>query len=98
MRVLAAVLVTWGLRAYKGDPGMIGLEPTWDEHLANLLAVFREVRRVLRKDGTCWLNYGDAYAATSRKGRAGCNGNGHEQVASTWWASVTKRSEGGKAE
>ena len=52
----------WGLRAYKGDPGMIGLEPTFDEHLANLVAVFREVRRVLRKDGTLWLNYGDAYA------------------------------------
>ena len=53
----------WGLRAYKGEPGMIGLEPTFEEHLENLVAVFREVRRVLRKDGTVWLNYGDAYAA-----------------------------------
>ena len=51
----------WGLRSYKGDPGMIGLEPTFDEHLENLVAVFREVRRVLRSDGTCWVNYGDAY-------------------------------------
>ena len=51
----------WGLRAYGGDPGMIGLEPTFDEHLENLVAVFREVRRVLRKDGTLWLNYGDRY-------------------------------------
>ena len=34
---------------------MIGLEPTFDEHLSNLVAVFREVRRVLRKDGTVWL-------------------------------------------
>ena len=51
----------WGLRAYGGDPGMIGLEPTFAEHIENLLAVFREVRRVLRKDGTLWLNYGDAY-------------------------------------
>ena len=42
----------WGLRAYKGDPGMIGLEPTFDDHLDNLVAVFREVRRVLRSDGT----------------------------------------------
>ena len=40
---------------------MIGLEPTFDEHLANLVAVFREVWRVLRDDGTLWLNYGDAY-------------------------------------
>ena len=53
----------WGLRAYKGDPGMIGMEPTFDEHLENLVSVFREVRRVLRDDGTLWLNYGDAYAA-----------------------------------
>ena len=42
---------------------MIGLEPTFDEHLSNLVAVFREVRRVLRSDGTLWLNYGDAYVA-----------------------------------
>ena len=41
---------------------MIGLEPTFDEHLSNLVDVFREVRRVLRDDGTLWLNYGDAYA------------------------------------
>ena len=42
---------------------MIGLEPTFDEHLANLVAVFREVRRVLRDDASLWLNYGDAYNA-----------------------------------
>ena len=46
---------------------MIGLEPTFDEHLENLVEVFREVKRVLRKDGTLWLNYGDAYAASSAK-------------------------------
>ena len=62
----------WGLRSYKGDPGMIGLEPTFEGHLSSLCMVFREVRRVLRKDGTCWLNYGDAYAATS-KGSGGTN-------------------------
>ena len=56
----------WGLRSYQGDPGMIGLEPTFDEHLDNLVSVFREVRRVLRNDGTCWLNYGDAYAGGGR--------------------------------
>ena len=52
----------WGLRAYCGDPGMIGLEPTFEEHLVNLVEVFREIRRVLRTDGTCWLNYGSRYA------------------------------------
>ena len=56
----------WGLRAYGGDPDMIGLEPTCAEHIENLLAVFREVRRVLRADGTLWLNYGDAYTSGNR--------------------------------
>ena len=57
----------WGLRSYGGDAGMIGLEPTLDEHIANLVAVFREVWRVLRKDGTVWLNYGDAYCSVGHK-------------------------------
>ena len=48
----------WGLRAYQGGERMIGLEPTFDEHLEALVAVFREVKRVLRSDGTLWLNYG----------------------------------------
>ena len=61
----------WSLRAYGGDPGMIGLEPTFEEHLENLLAVFREVRRVLRPDGTLWLNYGDCYARGDKRGSSG---------------------------
>lgn len=53
----------WGLRDY-GVAGQIGMEPTPDEHVAKLVEVFREVRRVLREDGVLWLNYGDAYATT----------------------------------
>ena len=53
----------WGLRDY-GVEGAIGLELTFEEHLETLVTVFREVRRVLRKDGTCWLNYGDSYAGS----------------------------------
>lgn len=53
----------WGLRDY-GVEGQIGLEPTLAEHLDVMVRVFREVRRVLRKDGTCWVNYGDCYATT----------------------------------
>ena len=56
----------WGLRAYKGDTGMIGLEPTWQNHLDNLLEVFNGVWRVMRDDGTLWLNYGDAYAGSGK--------------------------------
>jgi DNA modification methylase len=42
----------------------LGLEPTPDEYVAQMVAVFREVRRVLRHDGTCWLNLGDSYAGS----------------------------------
>ena len=56
----------WGLRKYGGDPGMIGMEPIFEEHLDNLLRVFKEVKRVLRDDGTFWLNYGDAYSGGGR--------------------------------
>lgn len=52
----------FGLRDY-GMAGQIGLEPTPDAYVAELVAVFREVRRVLRDDGTLWLNLGDSYAA-----------------------------------
>lgn len=61
----------WGLRTYKGDDGLIGLEETFEEHVENLVAVFRQVRRVLRHDGTLWLNYGDAYAGSGRGGDFG---------------------------
>jgi DNA modification methylase len=57
----------FGLRDY-GVAGQIGLEPTPDEFIAELVAVFREVRRVLRKDGTVWLNLGDSYAAGGHGG------------------------------
>ena len=53
----------FGLRDY-GVDGQIGLEPTPDEFVASLATVFREVRRVLRDDGTLWLNLGDSYART----------------------------------
>ena len=53
----------WGLRDY-GCDGQIGLEGTMLEHIALLVEVFRDVRRVLHKDGTCWINYGDAYSGS----------------------------------
>lgn len=53
----------WGLRDY-GVAGQIGLEPTLGEHLAVMVDVFREVWRILKPQGTLWLNYGDCYATT----------------------------------
>jgi DNA modification methylase len=52
----------WGLRDY-GVKGQIGLEKTPQEFISKLVSVFREVRRVLRRDGTCWVNMGDSYSA-----------------------------------
>ncbi len=51
----------WGLRDY-GVAGQHGLEPTPEEYVAKMVGVFKEVRRVLRDDGTLWLNLGDSYA------------------------------------
>lgn len=58
----------WGLRDY-GVDGQIGLEPTPAEFVERMVDVFREVRRVLCKDGTCWMNLGDSYL--NAKGEAG---------------------------
>lgn len=56
----------WGLRDY-GVDGQIGLEQSPAEYLAKMVEVFREVRRVLRPDGTCWVNMGDCYATGAGK-------------------------------
>lgn len=53
----------WGLRDYGTGDQQIGQESTPDEYVQNLVEVFREVHRVLRPDGTLWLNLGDSYAA-----------------------------------
>lgn len=57
------------LRDY-GVKGQIGLENTPDEYIEKLVSVFREVRRVLKNDGTLWVNIGDTYAG-SGKGAGG---------------------------
>jgi DNA modification methylase len=64
----------WGLRKYTdaGSPEEkyeIGLEPTLGQHLEVMVRLFREVRRVLKPKGCCWINYGDTYA-TKPNGRS----------------------------
>jgi DNA methylase len=66
----------WGLRDY-GVKGQIGLEKTPEEYVARLVEIFHEVRRVLRDDGTLWLNLGDSYATGA--GKVGnCPGGGKQ--------------------
>jgi hypothetical protein len=59
----------YGLRDY-GHAGQIGLEQTPDDYVAKMVEVFREVRRVLRDDGTVWLNIGDSYAGSGKGGQS----------------------------
>jgi DNA modification methylase len=57
----------WGLRDY-GATSQLGLEPTLEAYIANMVAVFRQVSRVLRDDGTFWLNMGDSYGQNQGNG------------------------------
>jgi DNA modification methylase len=72
----------YGLRDY-GHDGQIGLEESPEAYVQKMVEVFREVKRVLRDDGTLWLNLGDSYAGNnsqaSNNGRAGF-GNPREKV------------------
>lgn len=54
----------WGLRDYGLGEDALGLEPTPELYVEHIVDIFREVRRVLRRDGTCWLNMGDSYAGS----------------------------------
>ena len=55
----------WGLRDY-GVQGQLGLEDTPEAYVENMVKVFREVRRVLKDDGTLWLNIGDSYSGSGK--------------------------------
>lgn len=63
----------YGLRDY-GVEGQLGHEQTPEEFVSSLVAVFRAVRRVLRDDGTLWINLGDTYARAPAKGGSGTGG------------------------
>ncbi len=76
----------WGLRDY-GIDGQLGLEKTPEEYVGKMVEVFREVKRVLRKDGTCWVNMGDGYA------NSGNQVTGYNEPD---WIKTGGRCEGGK--
>jgi DNA modification methylase len=78
----------WGLRDY-GVLGQLGLERTPEEYVAKLVEAFREVRRVLKKDGTLWLNLGDSYNGSGKGGDK--LGNEGKQTSNTGSISVKDR-------
>lgn len=89
----------WGLRDY-GVDGQLGLEQTPEEYIEKVVVGFREVRRVLRDDGTLWINLGDSYAGVDRTGKnagfeermkAKYRGGGHKVADAT---SPTKTARG----
>lgn len=64
----------WQLRDY-GVEGQLGLEATFNEYIDKLVEIFNEVKRVLKKDGTCWVNLGDTYSGSGR----GAGGDGSQK-------------------
>jgi site-specific DNA-methyltransferase (cytosine-N4-specific) len=78
----------YGLRDY-GVDGQIGLEPSPAEYVAEMVAVFREARRVLADDGVLWLNIGDSYY--SGRGNPGPNSADEKQAARRGWVRTLDR-------
>ncbi len=64
----------FNLRDY-GVEGQIGLEKTWQEYIKKLIDIFDEVKRVLKKEGTCFVNLGDTYATISGGSKQLAKGN-----------------------
>ena len=81
----------YNLRDY-GTPGQIGTENTPEEYINRLVAVFREVRRVLRPDGTLWVNIGDSYAVRSKSQPGGYKGK--DLLGVPWMLAFALRSDG----
>ena len=69
----------WALRDY-GVEGQLGLEPTFDQYISNLCDIFDGVKRVLRDDGTCWVNLGDTYFGSGK----GAGGDGKNKESFTF--------------
>jgi DNA modification methylase len=64
----------WGLRDY-GNDKQVGLEKTPEEFINNLVKIFRQVKRVLKSEGTLWVNIGDCYAGSGKGGNPQYNKN-----------------------
>ncbi len=69
----------WALRDY-GVEGQLGLEPTFQKYITKLCDIFDEVKRVLKKEGTCWVNLGDTYMGNSSYSEKGRQGFGKDKI------------------
>ncbi len=67
----------WNLRDYNID-GQLGLEPTFQEYISKLVAIFDEVKRVLKNEGTCFINLGDTYGGTGAGQEKSTNSQGKQ--------------------
>ena len=83
----------WALRDY-GVEGQLGLEPTFNQYISNLCDIFDEVKRVLRDDGTCWVNIGDTYFGSGK----GAGGNGKNKESFTFTEKETRTCDNCKKE
>lgn len=86
----------FGLRDY-GVAGQIGLEPTPAEYVAVMVEVFREVSRVMRDDGTLWLNLGDSYNSGASGGLGGSTlqgGKENQSKSNRAWRNGSGRADG----
>lgn len=83
----------FGLRDY-GAEIQLGLEATPDDYVTALVAVFREVRRVLGDDGTVWLNLGDSYSRAPEKGGSGPNGKNEDR----WGYGIAQSTKAGNSD
>lgn len=83
----------WGLRDYGVPPkkwpdswvGCLGLEPTPEMYVSHIVMIFQEVKRVLKNDGTLWLNIGDSYAGGGRAGNNPEYVGKHKMFGKTGW-------------
>lgn len=75
----------WQLRDY-GVDGQLGLEPTFQEYIKKLVEIFDEAKRVLKKDGTCWVNLGDTYSGSGK----GAGSDGSQKEGWTWTEKETR--------
>jgi len=69
----------WQLRDY-GHEEQLGLEPTFQEYIKKLVDIFDEAKRVLKHDGTCWVNLGDTYSGSNK----GAGGDGSQKESFSW--------------